>query len=116
MKKAIMKKLRSRSGETLAETLVALLIAAVALVMLASMISSTTGIVTQSKETIETYYAANNTVAEQGGASTSGSVTIAGDNIDSQSYEVSYDINSTFSGTPVISYSYKPTTSESAEP
>ena len=77
MRKAFLKKLRNRAGETLTETLVALLIASLALVMLASMISSTTRIVTQSKTRLETYYKNNNQVAAQSGGSTPVTMTLA---------------------------------------
>ena len=53
MHKRIIKKVKSRAGETIAEVLVALLISSVALVMLAGMIASTTSMVTQSKSKME---------------------------------------------------------------
>ena len=76
MKKLVWKKLKEPSGETLTETLVALLIAALALVMLAGMISSTTRIVTQSKTTMNSYYAENNMVAEQGASEGTAYITL----------------------------------------
>ena len=100
MKKKIILKLRSSNGESLTETLVALLIAAIALVMLASMISSTTRIVTQSKTKMTEYYKANKTVAAQTGEGTDdASVTING-----QEYSVTAYLNQSFSSTPIASY------------
>jgi hypothetical protein len=50
------KKLKSQSGESISETLVAVLIAALALTMLAMAISSSLGIVTQAREKLDNYY------------------------------------------------------------
>ena len=63
MKTRLMKRLRSESGESIAEVLVALLIAAVALMMLAAMISSTVSIVNKSKTKMDEYYQ-NNAILE----------------------------------------------------
>lgn len=108
MKRKIILKLRSSNGESLTETLVALLIAAIALVMLASMISSTTRIVTQSKTKMTEYYEANKTVAAQTGEGTDdASVTItddASDTINGQQYSVTAYLNQSFSSTPIASY------------
>ena len=99
MKKRIIQKLRCNRGESLTETLVALLIAAIALVMLASMISSTARIVTQSKAKMTDFYKANETVSAQTGEGTSGTLTI-----DDQSYGVTAYLNQSFSNTPIASY------------
>ena len=52
-----MKKLRSKAGETLTETLVALLIGTLALAMLASMIGSTSKILQKTQGILTDYYA-----------------------------------------------------------
>ena len=108
MKKIVSKKLKGQSGETLTETLVALLIAALALTMLAGMISSTTRIVTQSKATMKAYYENNNPVAEQGIAGAPATITLdrdpKGGTEDSKEYSVSVYRNVTLGNTPVISY------------
>ena len=109
MRKAFLKKLRSRAGESLTETLVALLIASLALVMLASMISSTTRIVTQSKTRLETYYNNNNQVAAQSGGSTPVTMTLAPDGtvsagVGSKEYSCTAWQNSALQNTPVVSY------------
>jgi len=54
------KKLKSRRGETIAEVLVSLLISAVALVMLASMITVSTNMISKNETRMDTYYRANN--------------------------------------------------------
>ena len=52
----IMNKLGSSSGESISETLVALLISALALVMLAGVIATSSRIVRKSRESMESYY------------------------------------------------------------
>ena len=48
-------KLRGKSGESIAETLIALLISALALLMLAGAVSSAANIVTKSRAAVKTY-------------------------------------------------------------
>ena len=69
LKNQIAEKLKRKSGETLAEVLIALLIAALALTMLASTIASSSKMITQSKQKMESYYAANDSLAEKSGDS-----------------------------------------------
>ena len=59
MIKRVKQKLKSDAGESLGEVLIALLIAALALTMLASVISTSARMISQSKEKLEKYYAAN---------------------------------------------------------
>jgi hypothetical protein len=65
-------KLKNTAGESLSEVLIALLIAALAMTMLASAISSTSKILTKSKTSLESYYAENDKVAEQKAVSGTG--------------------------------------------
>ena len=60
----MVKKLRSTSGESIAETLVAVLIAALALLMLAGTVNSSSRIITNSKTNMERYYQVYNTLAD----------------------------------------------------
>ncbi len=53
----IRKKLRNQKGDSIAEVLIALLISALALVMLASMITSSANMITNSKDRMNAYYA-----------------------------------------------------------
>ena len=76
MKTRLMKRLRSESGESIAEVLVALLIAAVALMMLASMISSTVSIVNKSKTKMDEYYQKNAILELQTSPTATPSLTI----------------------------------------
>ncbi len=63
MKKKLLEKLRSRRGESIAEVLVAMLISAVALVLLASMIVSSSRLILRSRDRMAEYDAANNALA-----------------------------------------------------
>lgn len=57
--KPVNNKLRSRAGESISETLVALLISALALVMLAGAIGASSRIVTRSRTQLKKYYNGN---------------------------------------------------------
>ena len=101
-----MKKLRSRAGETLTETLVALLISALALLMLAGAVTSATRVITRSKDKMTQYYAADADLANRTAAGSSLNVELE-DTADSsfsllipvQTYE-----NNAFASRPVIAY------------
>ena len=56
--KKIRSKLQSKRGESLSEVLIALLISALALTILASMISASSNIVMTSRRALENYYSA----------------------------------------------------------
>ena len=62
LKNRIRDRLRNQDGDSIAEVLIALLISSLALVMLASMITSSTKIITGSKTKMNDYYAACNSV------------------------------------------------------
>lgn len=104
----IRNKIRSTKGETISETLVALLIAALALVMLAGVVSSASRIVTQSRESLDAYYdECDEMVLSYGSGGSTGSVTITGDGISAVAgitEDVSYIENDEFN---VISYRLK---------
>ncbi len=70
IKTKITSKLKSNAGESLAEVLIALLIAALALTMLASVITTSSRIITQTKEKMKIYYEANNSLSAQAGTPT----------------------------------------------
>ena len=59
------KKKRSRQGETLTETLIAVLIAALAMAGLVTFITTSTRLIHQTKVKMAEYYSANNLVAEK---------------------------------------------------
>ena len=60
-----MKKINNRRGETIAETLVALLISAIGMVLLASMIQSASRMIANSQEQVKLYMAEENRLVDQ---------------------------------------------------
>ncbi len=115
----VFKKLKNNSGESLAETLISLLIAAVALVMLAATIAASAGIISKSRNKLNDYYSENEKSAgivkmtdsgEETGATET--VVISADGEDdylSESVKVEYYKNTEIGMTPVISYKYDTT-------
>ena len=112
-KKSMLRKLKSRKGETISETLVSLLISSLALTMLAGAITASANLVEKSRTKMDSYYAASeveNGVIKMSGGGTEGTVTIkdsaASDGLDAQTYTIVYYENEEFTRYPV--YSYKP--------
>lgn len=107
MKKKALRKLKSRTGESLVEVLVSLLIAALALTMLASTIATSSKIITQSKDKMEDYYDQNNAMAgqSQDGALTA-ALTISGSDVSltGDDLSISFSINTEVGSTKVVSY------------
>jgi len=110
-KKSVLKKLNSRKGETISETLVALLISSLALTMLAGAITESANLVEKGRKKMDDYYTANESDADvirMTGAGEAASVTIEdaaeSDKLAAQSYEIVYYVNDEFDRTPVISY------------
>ena len=100
------KKLNSRAGESIGETLVALLIAAVALVMLAGAISASSDVVISSRKKLEKYYEGEEKLADLSGTASSGTITItdATGAISFTPYNVVFYQNKEFQRTPVVEY------------
>ena len=102
-----MKKLRSRAGESLSETLVALLISSLALVMLAGAVTAATRVVTRSKDKMTEYYAADADLATRAEADGSLTLTLT-DTADPllalPDINASYYENDAFPSRPVIAY------------
>ena len=111
MKKRLGKKLRSRAGETISETLVSLLVASLALVMLAGAIAAATRVIVKSKNKLDSYYGESNTVAEQNSDDAKEGLTIqvewGGGMKEQLTYNAYYYENDEFTSTPVISYQIK---------
>ena len=112
----IVSKLKSRSGESIGEVLIALLVAAVGLVLLAGMIASTTNLVERSRNKMGDYVAADKVVVEKSGDSgNEGTVVIRSgaqsvklsDDRASASIPVVYYTNSSIPGQDVTSYKVK---------
>ena len=107
----IRRKLRSRVGESIAETLVALLIAALALTMLAGAVSASSNIVTKSRTTLNNYYnAMDSTVVKMAdGGKTGKQIELVESesgwiNGPIESGSIVYYVNETFARSPVIAY------------
>jgi len=100
----VTKKLKSRAGETLTETLVALLISSLALLMLAGAISSATRVITLSKDRMTKYYAADATMAERKAARGSLTVTLTDSSGGELTIPAQYYENDAFASHPVIAY------------
>lgn len=65
LREKIAARLKNSAGESLAEVLIALLIAALAMTMLAATISTASRMITNSKTKMGEYYEANDNLAEQ---------------------------------------------------
>lgn len=76
LKNAAGKKLKSNSGESLAETLVAVLISAFALLMLAGTVNTASNLITKGQDNLSKYYAANNNLAEHSTPSSNLNITV----------------------------------------
>jgi len=106
MKKKALNKLRSRAGETIAETLISVLIGALALTMLAGAISAASNMITKSETVMKTYYESNEAL----GNPAKGGMTVALDSgsvklfPDTTNIVVDWDYNGTFANTPVVAY------------
>ena len=100
---AIFKKLTSTAGESISETLISLLTASLALLMLAGAVSSATGMITKSRTKLEKYYESNDklvTVSD----STPGQVTIHSTGLTDQTVSIQYTQNTELGDKTVVSY------------
>ncbi len=102
------KKLRSRAGESIAETLIATLIAALALVMLAGAISSAANMITKSKTLMDKYYEVMNGFGnpQQDGVS----VKLTDGDGKVYPFSVKHEVNGWIGNTPVVTYRVTPVT------
>ena len=67
--KKMMQKLRSRAGESISEVLIAMLVSALGLAMLAGVITTSTRIITKSRETAKTFTQSENALESHDTAS-----------------------------------------------
>ena len=108
------KKLRSRAGESLAETLAALLVSSLALLMLAGAISAASRVISASETKMGEYYAADNALTEYGAKKGTVTVVLKEAELEQTFSDVPYYVNDTFGGNPTIMYSFEiPTSGES---
>ena len=114
IREKLKKKIGSRAGESIAETLVALLIAALALVMLAGAITAASNMITVSKAKMDDYYKNNKgddgivkMITDPASSTnvTSGTITMTdtGGPL-TDTYNVNFYTNSEFEHTPVVAY------------
>ncbi len=109
----VINKIRNCSGETIGETLVALLIGALALTMLAGAVASGARIIIRSREKMTEYYSNNNKITTEDTSVATGPLTVSlkeGSNTvylkeDKNDVTVLSYTNSTFERNHVISYS-----------
>ncbi len=100
------KKLKGRRGDSIAEVLIALLISSVALVMLASMISSSSSMIDSSRKNIESYYSkASDELTGSGTPKFTGTAKlVASDSTVKTSYSVNYYVNDNINKHPVVTF------------
>lgn len=108
MKRSWFSRLKSTRGESIAETLISVLIATTALTMLAGMITASARMITRSRTLMQDYYEKNLPLEEKGG-SADGTMTMrltggTPGEIPAQTFDVLYFENDTIGGRPVISY------------
>lgn len=100
-------KLRSCSGESIAETLVALLISALALLMLAGAVTASTRVITRSNDVIGDYYKGNRNLEEHSSSVPGSPIVIkdfdTGSVIKQYITNVSYYVNE-FGNNTVVAY------------
>ncbi len=105
MMKQTCRKLKNSAGESIAETLVALLISALALVMLAGAISATARMINVSDKQMGKYYKADASLVQQPTSGKKLNITIKGSGtIEEYHNDVNYNVNDAFTSKPVVAY------------
>lgn len=105
IKRLINSKLSSTAGESLAETLVSLLISALALVMLAGVITASTRIVSNSRDKLNRYYDSNEKLALMNDADgKAGTISIKNEGTVVATNDILYFENDEFSKNKVVAY------------
>lgn len=110
MMRRISAKLRHRAGETIAETLLALLVSSLALLMLAGAISSATRVITTAKTTMANYYTGDSAIVTRASSAMKQtiSMTLQDKTEDDALADITYQVdcyeNATFAGKPVVAY------------
>lgn len=103
------KKLRSRAGETIGETLVSLLIGALALTMLAGAVSTAGRLVNDSRNNLKNYYNGRDSMTLMERAEdSSDTATITGGSIEQSKDILIYKNARQFGGVEVAAYKIKP--------
>ena len=97
-------KLRSSRGESISETLVAVLISALALVMLAGAIATASRLVTSSRTKLGRYYDSNNAMVTMEHPNGYVDITISDGTKSVLLSSVPYAHNTVFASNPVVAY------------
>lgn len=112
MRSRAWRKLHSTLGESIGETLVALLVSTLGIMLLAGMIVASTRLIMQSEETLSKYYTANNIISAQDIGDTKGQlkITIADKSVSRHFYDIVIEdvncyTNTEIGNTPIVSYS-----------
>lgn len=103
----IMNRLHSSVGESLSETLISLLVAALALTMLAGAISSSANVIKKGRNSLNQYYNETEKIVTMSGSGKNGTITIKDSSSFTQSESILYYENDKLGNTPVITYQYK---------
>ena len=101
-KKRICHKMSSERGDSIAEVLIALLISSLALVMLASMITSAANMIMKSKDTMTSYYSESTSLDYPN--KNNGSITVT---IGDEKKDISikyYKTEKSFTNPPIVSF------------
>lgn len=101
---SVLKKLRSKAGESISETLISLLVASLALMMLAGAVSSGTGMITKSRTKLGEYYEKNDALVMVSPNPSDASITIKADGLTDQTVQIQYTQNTEFGSQTVVSY------------
>lgn len=113
VKELALNKLKSNSGESIAETLVAVLIAALALLMLAGTINTSSNLITTSQENMSDYYAKNNAIEVRSSSASGGdknakfTIEDGDENLKLESCPIKIYKNNKYSSRQVVAYDKK---------
>lgn len=110
LKARVLQKLGYHTGESISETLIALLVAALALTMLAGALSSSANIINKGRDTLKEYYDANEGIVTMSVTPNTGkTVTITdGSNFTQSSISIKYYTNDNIGNIPTIIYKKTP--------
>ena len=101
-------KLRDKSGESIAETLVAVLIAAFALLMLAGTVNTSTNLVLKSQKILsdskDGYYVKNNAMEKRDESSKEITITITGEAVEPMTEKANLYKNDKFGNNQIFVY------------
>ncbi len=106
LRKNALKRISCNAGESISETLIALLVAALALTMFAGAISSSANVINKGRIKMDEYYDANESIVTMTGTSQTGkTVTITdGSNFTQSGIDITYYTNDYLGNTSIVTY------------